>query len=697
MAVTFALVMALSMFTMPLMGGFSGIGDSSESINAHSGTAVADDDDGVCDNSYAWIVGGGAMMGAYCVASSYLDDPDEASDAFELEQAAYNHHASLDQMWAELRGDMADDRHEDLAYFAFADGEQEVVEHRYEDEPLSEAEVAANNAILDYFNSTYRNFVGDLEHEDVGAHNEFWSEYHNWDQATSEADNADNIYDIQISQTTYHRGTATLYRGQMDVTVDVTGDSELVTDTMTTEAGEELEYITAIEDVEMTDDDPGFADPWDNTGDTDATERTDLVFQIDPDKQHENGVYATLYHYEDADADALSEPDTTSIAETGSDDSYSVSIVAEDPNSSESSETTVSTLDNNLRTHLEYVQEERIEAVEMMSDRPEEYYDNVDAGEKAPDEYFGPREFVTEYGSAMGTQAAVDLYFERMTGASVTDPDQQMVVEEDGDEYTGGLVMTNPDDAPRLNADEPQDLADSEGEVSLTDYQHRDEMEFEDGVLEIEFEDSSGYDTEEIGVDVINADEDAVSIDTDGDIITVEVDEDGLQDDEFALFESFVEFDDDGETVTESSDTYMLVADDRLTDVYGFQTGEEYDVGADMIYQDDAEETDRVTLDDGWTLEEAYGDSGDEVDVVPVDEGVDTSYDGVTIVDRIDDTQDIRDAVEHNDHISAGGDDDGWGLWEGLGLGAGVVIVFVFIGGVLLTIGYVVFRAHPTT
>ncbi|WP_156184218.1 hypothetical protein [Halostagnicola sp. A56] len=207
----------------------------------------------------------------------------------------------------------------------------------------------------------------------------------------------------------------------------------------------------------MASDTPDDADAFENTGDTDTTERTDLVFNIDPDTEYENEDYAMLYHYDDAGADFGSSPDGTNLE----DDWTNVAIEAEDPHSDETSTVQLSGDDDRgLAGWMEQFESDRAVAVNNISERVPEIYDQINEGEVPPSQYESLSEFVTDgYGTAMGENYAADLYFEMRTGANVTDPDQQMEIETSNNEtLTGGLILSDTDNVPRIHADNPTPL-----------------------------------------------------------------------------------------------------------------------------------------------------------------------------------------------------------------------------------------------
>ncbi|WP_156184172.1 hypothetical protein [Halostagnicola sp. A56] len=164
--------------------------------------------------------------------------------------------------------------------------------------------------------------------------------------------------------------------------------------------------------------------------------------------------------------------------------------------------------------------------------------------------------------SVFGSPFEGVLYFEMRTGANVTDPDQQMEIETSNNEtLTGGLILSDTDNVPRIHADNPTPLGDSDGDVSLYETEHRGSMVTSDGTVEIQFEDTSGYETSEIDVQVTNADSDDVSVSHEDNIITAEVDEEDLQGDDFVTFQTVVET----ENSSETSGTYVQFSDEMFS------------------------------------------------------------------------------------------------------------------------------------
>ncbi|WP_255192718.1 hypothetical protein [Natronobeatus ordinarius] len=646
LVVTMALVMVASMVAMPLGAAFLPGVDAT-----HSGVAAADDgDSGICESSYRWIAHftTGGLTGAYCVVTGLLDDPDDASNSVELEEGAYVQHGQIDALHHDMMSDFRQ-YYDEQQYLAFIEGEQAIVEARYDDESISTARSSARMETNGYYADHYAGLLD--------GHNDLVTEAFIWGKATYADDNADAIIYFQEG---FHHSQSGNYRAEY-ADIYVTADSEIETDEYTLPDGDTVEYITAISNVDVV--------PYD---DYDADHTPSII--------------------EEEDGSLTFDVETFML--TGSGSTGTNQIVGEDPNRDASELIVLGDSDGN-HNPIAWIEEkyetQRPATLDLVEDRAEEVYSEVDAGELSPDEYFGPREFLETYGSGMGIDAAVDLYFHATVGYT-TAPDMMMTVAYDGDDYQGGVLTNSPEDAPLVYDEEPLPISE-DGDVVLSSHDHMGVLEFdEDGYAVIEFSNNSAHETDAINIEIINVDEFSVSH---GDAtVSAEFNVDDMQDEEFIIFEAVVEVydEEENELEEERSGTYVLFEDDSTEEIRGWVVGESYD-GDDtwMIYQSSSESTDDINFEGDWTLTSNYGVDGDEKAVATVFEAVDTSYDGVSAWDRIDMQQAIQDAIDSRDDIDTGGGsgDDGFGagaLIAAFGFGA-VVIMGV---GLLLVLLYLV-------
>ncbi|MFD1686375.1 hypothetical protein [Halobellus litoreus] len=621
-----------------------------------SATAQEDSDGSldVCDpsklSSWAIFVGTGGGSGVYCVVSGLLDSPDEASNSVELEEAAYVQHGSLAETVSQMRGDV--NAHSDeWQIIAFSDGEQEIFEARYNDESKSVARGSARLAGNDAYASEYT-----VLYE---GHNEVWEETYTWGRATTTDADANTIISVRLAAIGQASGSTL-----SSATVEFGENSTLEYGNVSLPNGEEVEVVTRINDVTVS----GYDSEPSNY------EYADLRI-LDPDGG-EKTVAVEFYNASDE------------VVETY-DANDQIEIVGNDPNGGTD---TISIVDGQADNYwlAQAITELESDRTAMLSDvdtRVDEIYTEVAAGEIPPSEYYGPREFYMDYGSAMDSSVAAQLYFHQTVGYDAA-PDMRMFVNDSGTEYEGGVLVDDSETAPLVYDETPNPLS-SNGDVSLDSHSHKGVLTFDEAnETSIMFVDNSDYDTSNISIDLINVDNETVN--RDGSNITATFAEKDMQDEEFVIFKAVH---DDGTTVIDSG-TYVLFRDETTTEIRGFVVGETYS-GYSMLYLTGSGEIEDRQLSNSWTLERNLDADFNDKAVAVTHEGVDTSFTGTSAKDRIEQQQTIRDAIGEREDITTtpagGGNGDGISSWmAGLGgfaLGVVAVMGVFFVLLVLYLVG----------
>jgi len=596
---------------------------------------------------------GEAVSSVYCSAAGLFGSPSEAANSVELEEGAYVQHGAMAELSSEMRGDV-NDKADEWAWMAYADGEQEIIEARYDDESISVARAEGRLATNDAYATQYATLYE--------GHNNLWRDAFVWGQATREDPTADTIISVELAAV----GSASVTT-LSSATVEFTDNSTLQYGNISLPNGDEVEVITGVDDVAVS----GYeSEP------TEGYEYANL--RILDTNQTEQTVAVEYY-------DA-----TDTLVDTYAANSR-INIVGNDPNGGSDD---ISLQDSDSDTYwlaheMQALDGDRSNTVSDVDTRADEVYTEIEAGEVNPADYYGPREMYGDYGSAMDTNVAAQLYFHSQVGYE-TAPEMRMIVNESGETYEGGVLVDNSADAPLVYDETPNPLS-SNGDITLESHEHKGVLSFDsDNETSITFLDGSDYDTANLSINVINVDNETVTVD--GSNVTATFSESDMQDSEFVIVEAVH---DDGTTVTESG-TYVLFTDDTTTEVRGFVVGEEYS-GYSMLYLTGSGDIEDRQLGNSWTLSENYDADSNEKDVAVTHEGVDTSFTGSSAKERIETQQDIKDAVDNRDDITkdaAGGSGDGISsLWAGLGgFALGLVVV---LGGVVVL--YVAYRLHPAT
>ena len=589
---------------------------------------------------------GSTLSSVYCSAAGLFGAPSEASNSVELEEGAYVQHGAMAELSSEMRSDV-NDKADEWAWMAYADGEQEIIEARYNDESKSVARAEGRLATNDGYATQY----GTL----YEGHNNLWRDAFIWGQATTADPNADTIISVELEAVGSASGST-----MSSAHVEFTDNSTLQYGNISLPNGDDVEVITGVDNVAVS----GYeSEP------TEGYEYANLRI-LDPD-QTERTVAVEFYGGNDSVVSTYDSNDR-------------IYIVGDDPNGGTDEISLQSGEDNYWLAQAMYeLETDRSNTVSDVDTRADEVYTEIAAGEVNPANYYGPREFYGDYGSSMETSVAAQLYFHQQVGYE-TAPDMRMIVNDSGETYEGGVLVDNSEDAPLVYDETPNPLS-STGDVTLDSHEHKGVLSFDsDNETSVTFVDNSDYDTANLSINVINVDNETVSVD--GSNVSATFSESDMQDSEFVIFEAVH---DDGTTVTESG-TYVLFADDTTTEIRGFVVGENYS-GYSMLYLTDSGDIEDRQLGNSWTLSENYDADSNEKAVAVTHEGVDTSFTGSSAKDRIETQQTIKDAVGERDDITstpAGGSagDGISSLWAGLGGFALGIIVIMGVGFVLLVL-----------
>lgn len=590
---------------------------------------------------------GDALSDVYCTAAGFLGAPSEASNSVELEEGAYVQHGSLAETVSQMRGDV--NAHSDeWQKFAYGDAEQKIIEARYNDESKSVARAEARLAGSGVYATQYA-----ILYE---GHNEIWEETYTWGRATTTDVGADTIISVRLAAIGQASGSTL-----SSATVEFGENSTLEYGNVSLPNGEDVEVATRINDVMVS----GYDSEPSNY------EYADLRI-IDPEGG-EKTVAVEFYNASDEVVGTYNANDR-------------IEVVGNDPNGGTDTISIVNGQADNywLAQAIDELEADRTAMLSDVDTRVDEIYTEVAAGELNPADYYGPREFYTNYGSAMDTSVAAQLYFHQTVGYE-TAPDMRMFVNDSGTEYEGGVLVDEASDAPLVYDETPMPLS-STGDVTLDSHSHEGLLSFDaNNETSITFVDGSDYDIANLSIDVINVDNETVSVD--GSNITATFSESDMQDEEFVIFE--VVHNDGSE-----SGTYVLFTDETTTEIRGFVVGETYS-GNSMLYLTGSGNIEDRQLSNSWTLDRNLDADGNDKAVAVTFEGVDTSFTGTSAKDRIEQQQNIRDAVDSRDDITAGGsssDDDNSisSLWAGLGgfvagiiavMGVGFFLVVLYLVG----------------
>jgi hypothetical protein len=589
---------------------------------------------------------GDTLSSVYCTAAGLFGSPSEAANSVELEEGAYVQHGAIAETVSQMRGDV-NDHSDEWQTFAYGDAEQKIIEARYNDEskPVARADsrLAGNGEYATQYGILY------------AGHNDVWEETYTWGQATTEDVGADTIISVRLASVGQASGSTL-----SSANVEFGENSTLVWENVSLPNGETVEAVTRVEDVEVS------------SGDSPETyEYADLRI-LDPD-----GTEKTVaVEYYDANDTLVSTYDANDR----------IQIIGNDPNGG-SDEININNAEQDNYWLAQSIDELESDRSSMLSDvdtRVDEIYTEVAAGELNPADYYGPREFYSDYGSTMETSVAAQLYFHQTVGYD-TAPDMTMFVNDSGTEYEGGVMVESAETAPLVYDETPNPLS-STGDVTLDSHSHEGLLTFDaNNETSITFVDGSDYDTANLSIDVLNIDNESVAVD--GSNITATFAEEDMQDEEFIIFRAVH---DDGTTVTESG-TYVLFSDETTTEIRGFVTGDDYS-GYSMLYLTGSGDIEDRQLSNSWTLERNLDVNGDDKAVAVTHEGVDTSFTGTSAKDRIETQQTIKDSVDNRDDITAtppagGSAGDGISSWmAGLGGFALGIVAVMGVGFVLLVL-----------
>lgn len=660
LAVAFAFLMVTSMVLMPI--GAVGVASAQDESSEDTTQAV------VCEpiNGDWWSLLSldvkGTLSSVYCSASGVFGSPHDYTNDVRQSEDTYVVFAQMAETHEQMVTDWQVDR-DTYQVTAFSDAEQAVIEARYNDESDNVALSDARSAI----NAHYAN-TGEMYYE---GHNNLWTDYYVWSRGLDRVATIDEQMTVSLGEYSTSSSNAR-------ATLTAQEESELVRENITLYNGEQMEVVTRITDVRIEDvHETGLNRHIMQDGyDPDAYDTVDLVFANDDNVRDSR---MGIVFYDDA-GDVVDSYDNNVDIRTH--------MRMDDPNTDGSS--TISLTGDGDAYHVNRIyhgglNDDRVDTLTDAESIQTNWYAEVGAGEVSPEEYYGPREFYQDYGSAMDTSVAAQLYMHMTVGYDAA-PDMTMIVDDsNAGALEGGVLVDSAVSAPLVYDDTPLPLT-SNGDVTLDSHAHEGVFIFDDETNEtsITFVDGSDYDTEDISIDVLNVDNETVSVD--GANVTATFSEGDLQDDDFVIFRAVH---DDGETVSESG-TFVLFSEENIEEVRGFVTGDEYS-GYDMLYLTGSGDIDRTTLSNSWVLEENYDAAGDAKAVAVTDTGVNTDFRGTTAWDRIDDQQAIQDAIDNRDDIQQGagggaGDDGISPFVTGLiGLFGGVFIV-VGIGFVLVVL-----------
>jgi hypothetical protein len=255
------------------------------------------------------------------------------------------------------------------------------------------------------------------------------------------------------------------------------------------------------------------------------------------------------------------------------------------------------------------------------------------------------------------------------------------------------VLATGATDLPQVADDNPTDASDSSGgAVTLESPDHEGIIEFSnnsenESVATIEFTDNS--DLSDVSVDVHNVDD--YSATSENGTINVTIAADDLQDD-FVTFS--VSGEEDNSTV--ESGTYIVYIDETAQEdgiPQGLMTGEEYDPSSydgefRGAYEASEEKVNTMIIDQTFTLDEAYGEDGDERTYVLFSDNHPTTYTSDNLEDRLEFQDKADDNLGSGDGGGGGtGEDDGISSWlAGLGGFALAIVLMMGLGFLLLVI-----------
>ncbi|WP_418286346.1 hypothetical protein [Halorubrum sp. DTA46] len=656
LALAFACLMVTSMVLMPI--GAVGVASAQDDSDNTTQTVVCEPIDGDWWSLMSLDVRG-SLSSVYCSASSLFGDTDLPTGV-NLAETVYVSHGSIDETNSKMSSDFADAEYDTLAFF---EAEKAIVEARYADESSTDARLAGRQAANEEYSVAFESYIEGQKQQ--------WQEIYTGSRATNVDPLTDTVIDVE-----HQHSFPTTANTQFRVNWEASENSTLEYDIVTLPNGEEVEYVSRITDIDITRNDDVMPD-----GD-----RTDVVFAVYGDG-FDGGDGAVGVSYEGVTNEEVVDSHTPRVDR--------LDIRGNDPNGG---------MDDfrlfNTFSRMDELDSDRANVIDDIDTVQANWYNDVGAGEVPPDEYYGPGEYYTDYGAGMDTSVASQLYFYNTLGYSSTYDATMIVDDSQAGVLEGGIIVDSAESAPLVYDENPLPVSNN-GDVVLSSNTHEGVLEFvetgEEDVTEtaeITFADGSDIATSDVTIDVLNVDGETVS--RDGSNVTATFDKSDMQNENFVLFRAV---DESGEDVVESG-TYVLFTDELITEVRGFVQGNDYSENYDMLHATGSGDIDRTQLSNSWTLTENYDANGNEQTVAVTHTGVNTDFTGSSAQDRIEAQQDIRDAVDERDDLTAGGgagDGDGISpLVTGLiGLFGGAVIVFGF--GFVLFVLYVAFRLHPAT
>jgi hypothetical protein len=561
-------------------------------------------------------------------------------NSVEIETLADSNNALIEDTNELINTDWSNDK-EAVSPTAMSKADGAIIEAHYDGQSESQARVDGQNAIRDEYAAVQSN--------DITAYNQIMELTYAVSKQTTLDPDVDTLADFSV-----YTGYATPrgYGTYLSTYHRATENSSLTYETVTLANGDEIERVNGVTNVEFVGDDSSTYDP--------APESSPHISVVDAN--------ATDLRYN------IVFDESAQLKETG--------VRLHDPFGS--SETRLYVVEEHLSRMSEIgsMLNSDLSDVDSLAAG---YYTNYQQGELEPSD--SNMFYLMQSQADSGNEMAYSVLKFAQLGMSV-DLGTSHEWEIGNTTYSGYLATSA--SLPLVADEAPVDASGANGSIALSNIAHGDVLTASNETATIEFVDSSTL--SDVDVTVHNVDDATVNID--GDNITVNLPEAGLEDD-FVTF-SVSGVDANGDTVESGTYIAYINADAQADGIpRGMMVGETYnpadytDGSIRGVWQTAGSETvhDGV-ISQEFTLTTVYGEDGNERAYVLFEDNTPTTYTSNNLQDRLSFTDDVQNALDNNLGGSDSGDDDGGisSLWAGLGGFALGIVAIMGVGFVLLVL-----------
>jgi hypothetical protein len=570
------------------------------------------------------------------VSSLFGDEP----NSVEIETLADANNALIEDTNELIKTDWANDK-EAISPTAMSKADGAIIEAHYNGQSESQARIDGQNAIREEYAAVQSN--------DITAYNQMMELTYAVSKQTTMSPDVDTLAEFSV-----FTGTATPsgYMTYISTYYRATDNSSLTYENFTLANGDEIERVNGVTNVEFVGDDSSTYDP--------APESSPHISVVDAN--------ATNLRYN------IVFDESAQLKETG--------VRLHDPFGS--SETRLYVVEEHLSRMSEIgsMLNSDLSDVDSLTAG---YYTNYQQGELEPSD--SNMWYLMQSQADSGNEMAYSVLKFAQLGMSV-DLGTSHEWEISNTTYSGYLATSA--SLPLVADEAPVDASGANGSIALSNIAHGDVLTASNETATIEFVDSSTL--SDVDVTVHNVDDATVNID--GDNITVNLPEAGLEDD-FVTF-SVSGVDANGDTVESGTYIVYVTADAQADGIpRGMMVGETYnpadytDGSIRGVWQTAGSETvhDGV-ISQEFTLTTVYGEDGNERAYVLFEDNTPTTYTSNNLQDRLKFTDDVQNALDNNLGGSDNGNDDGGisSLWAGLGGFVFGIIAVMGVGFVLLVL-----------